>query len=36
VAVAPVLLDDFLVGVFRGFVHTANIQKSPESISRLI
>jgi hypothetical protein len=30
VAVAPVLLDDCLVGVFGWFVHTANIQKSPE------
>jgi hypothetical protein len=36
VAVTPVLLDDFLVGVFGGFVHTANIQKSPEGFSRLI
>jgi hypothetical protein len=34
--VAPVLLDDFLVGVFGWFVHTANIQKSPESVSRLL
>ena len=36
VAVTPVLLDDLLVGVFSGFVHTANIQKSPESVSRLL
>jgi hypothetical protein len=34
-AMTIVLLDDFLVGVFRGFVHTANIQKSPERIPRL-
>ena len=34
-AMTIVLLDDFLVGVFSGFVHTANIQKSPESVSRL-
>jgi len=36
VAVAPVLLDDCLVGVFGWFVHTANIQKSPERFSRLM
>ena len=36
VAVAPVLLDDLLVGVFSWFVHTANIQKSPEGVSRFL
>ena len=36
VAVAPVLLDDDFVGVFGWFVHAANIQKSPEGVSRLL
>ena len=36
VAVAPVLLDDCFVGVSGWFVHSANIQKSPEEISRLL
>ena len=35
-AMVIVLLDDFLVGVFGWFVHTANIQKSPEGVSRLL
>lgn len=35
VAVAPILLDDDFVLVFGWFVHTANIQKNPEVVSRL-
>ena len=36
VTVAPILLDDDFVLVFGWFVHTANIQKSPEEVSRLL
>ena len=36
VTVAPILLDDDFVLVFGWFVHRANIQKSPERISRLL